>query len=65
MKMSLPVSDGPIAENKDTSESLSVTVSIGVTAVKGDEQSLEDAFKRADEALYQSKQEGRNRVSIR
>lgn len=40
-----------------------VTVSIGVYCV-GDGPSLEAAIKTADGALYQSKREGRNRVTI-
>ncbi len=38
-----------------------VTVSIGVTEVAPDE-SLDSAFERADRALYQAKDQGRNRV---
>lgn len=40
-----------------------VTVSIGVAQVKPGE-SLSDAMKRADRALYRAKDEGRNRVEI-
>ena len=38
-----------------------ITMSFGVTAVK-DNDSLESFVKRADEALYQAKKGGRNRV---
>lgn len=38
-----------------------LTLSIGVAALEGDE-GAEQFFKRADEALYQSKFEGRNRI---
>ena len=48
---------------RHNNEKLKVTISIGATLFKqGD--SLEAAFKRADELLYKSKNEGRNRVSI-
>lgn len=41
--------------------SLTVTVSLGVTIVRADD-SFEQAFERADQALYQAKQAGRNRI---
>ena len=40
-----------------------VTVSIGTTCYKQDEP-VDDFFHRADKALYQSKNSGRNRVSV-
>jgi diguanylate cyclase (GGDEF)-like protein len=43
---------------------LSVTVSLGGTAVEPSATSLEEAIKRADEALYRSKSRGRNRLSV-
>ena len=47
----------------DTEEGpVRVTVSIGVAGLKGWDQSLDDVLKRADLALYQAKDEGRNRV---
>ena len=42
---------------------LSPTISIGVSGFQSDD-SMESLFKRSDEALYQSKNSGRNRVSI-
>lgn len=42
-------------------EDLTVTVSIGVVILRESEE-LADALKRADEALYRAKQNGRNRV---
>ena len=43
-------------------EILSVTISIGVAATKGAGDSPEQLLKRADEALYEAKETGRNRV---
>lgn len=40
-----------------------VTISLGVTARANSAQSWDELFARADEALYQSKEQGRNRVS--
>jgi two-component system cell cycle response regulator len=39
-----------------------VTVSIGVAAREGSDRSATDVLKRADQALYAAKQQGRNRV---
>jgi len=41
-----------------------VTISCGVASRKQEELTWEDFFKRADEALYASKQAGRNKVTI-
>lgn len=41
-----------------------VTVSIGIATRKAGEEDWEAFFKRADAALYQSKQNGRNRVTV-
>lgn len=43
---------------------LRVTASIGVTSVGPDDESLQTIQHRADEAMYQAKQQGRNRVSV-
>lgn len=43
-----------------------LTVSIGVANVMPDtDRSLEGAIQMADEALYQAKEEGRNRTVVR
>lgn len=47
----------------DLPESLSLTVSIGV-AVSVSAEREEDFLVRADQAMYQSKREGRNQVSV-
>jgi two-component system cell cycle response regulator len=47
------------------SELLTATISIGVAATLGDADSPEALLKRADEALYEAKAAGRNRVIIR
>ena len=39
-----------------------VTVSIGVTEVRPENDSFEEALMRADQALYKAKDGGRNRV---
>jgi len=41
-----------------------VTISMGVSGLGGVEDGLEDLMKRADQALYRAKREGRNRVSL-
>jgi two-component system cell cycle response regulator len=42
---------------------LTITVSIGVAAVEGSSDTMESIMRRADEALYCAKREGRNRVN--
>jgi two-component system cell cycle response regulator len=39
-----------------------VTISIGVAAIQGREDSAAGILKRADQALYRAKRDGRNRV---
>lgn len=43
---------------------LTVTVSVGISAWEAGEDDLQPAIKRADQALYQAKQNGRNRVEV-
>lgn len=51
-------------EHATSSSSGVITVSVGVAAVKVDGLREEDIYKLADEALYQSKTSGRNRVTL-
>ena len=44
--------------------SISYTVSIGVTLLRGDDAGVEDPLRRADAAMYRAKQGGRNRVEL-
>jgi two-component system, cell cycle response regulator len=55
------VHDGPFDAGADL-KPLSLTVSIGVASLKGSDDTLEHMLKRADDALYRAKREGRNRV---
>ena len=43
---------------------LSITVSLGIASLQTVEDAPEDLLKRADQALYRAKREGRNRVSL-
>jgi diguanylate cyclase (GGDEF)-like protein len=44
-------------------QKLNVTISMGATLARADD-TLESLLKRADELLYQSKSDGRNRVTV-
>jgi two-component system cell cycle response regulator len=43
---------------------LTITISLGVATIQGPEDTAEAILKRADEALYKAKREGRNRVML-
>jgi two-component system, cell cycle response regulator len=49
----------PLSEGKGA---LPVTISVGISSFASPSDSLETLLKRADEALYKAKREGRNRV---
>jgi two-component system, cell cycle response regulator len=42
--------------------SIAVTISIGLAALRGKEDGAASLLKRADQALYRAKRDGRNRV---
>jgi two-component system cell cycle response regulator len=46
-------------------ELLTVTISVGVASGSGDDGQVQTLLKRADEAVYVAKAEGRNRVIAR
>lgn len=56
------VASGPV-ETPDTA--IPITASFGVAGVGEGDDSLHAAIERADQALYQAKAEGRNRVRVR
>ena len=39
-----------------------VTISIGIAALRGKDDTASSVLKRADQALYRAKRDGRNRV---
>ena len=43
---------------------LSVTISLGISLLKNEDLRIESIIKRADKALYESKNSGRNKLSI-
>jgi diguanylate cyclase (GGDEF)-like protein/PAS domain S-box-containing protein len=51
-------------EVKTHDQIITFTISIGVTALTPDDLSIEGMLKRADDALYQAKRSGRNRVMV-
>jgi diguanylate cyclase (GGDEF)-like protein len=46
-------------------DAVEITISIGVTEVQDTDEKPELLFTRVDEALYQAKEEGRNRVVVK
>ena len=55
-----------VSKEKVTVEQMNIsfTISLGVANAQAFDSHAEDVIKRADQALYQSKAEGRNRVSL-
>jgi two-component system cell cycle response regulator len=50
--------------NVGSNGGLGVTISAGIATLTGSDDKVEDILKRADQALYQAKREGRNRVIL-
>ncbi len=50
--------------NLDNNTQLNFTISIGISRVIGNEENIEATLNRADMALYEAKNSGRNRVEI-
>jgi two-component system, cell cycle response regulator len=50
----------PVADNKN----ISLTISIGIGQYSDQNQSLHEVLSLADKALYQAKEQGRNRVVL-
>ncbi|HEY0832660.1 MAG TPA: diguanylate cyclase [Azospirillum sp.] len=60
-RMRQAIADGPVDFD---AERFPVTASIGVTVWQDGEPSVEKALRRADSALYEAKQLGRNRIAL-
>lgn len=43
---------------------IQVTISMGVTALRSDDQLIDDTYRRADKSLYISKREGRDTITV-
>jgi GGDEF domain-containing protein len=54
----------PPVENSGNSTALQMTVSIGVSSLEPEKDTLLELLTRADHALYMAKQTGRNRVCV-
>ncbi len=46
----------------DQDKSLDITISIGLAALEGPQDTRQNLYKRADQALYDAKEQGRNKV---
>ncbi len=55
------IGDKPFPVSADVG-ALTVTISVGISFTRGDKDTGEDMLRRADEALYEAKRGGRNRV---
>jgi diguanylate cyclase (GGDEF)-like protein len=53
-----------ISSNTISKENIKITISIGVSCYKNENDSVISIIKKADKALYYSKENGRNKVSL-
>lgn len=60
-KLAAAISDLRIQQEKEV---ISPTISLGIAYFDEKDESFEEVIKRADAAMYQSKKEGKNRVSL-
>jgi two-component system cell cycle response regulator len=52
----------PFAITQEGAQTIPVTISIGIAGLRGKDDSAASLLKRADQALYRAKRDGRNRV---
>lgn len=57
------VADKPFELSGD-SQAIDVTISVGVSTIENESDTGDDLLKRADQALYRAKRDGRNRVVV-
>jgi two-component system cell cycle response regulator len=60
-RMRRSIAGDPFAVNKGTN-SIDVTISVGLSTMEIKGEAVADVLKRADTALYRAKHDGRNRV---
>ena len=53
-----------VAQNEVPESGAHITISAGVAGLENDSDEIDDLLRRADEALYRAKSEGRNRVCL-
>ena len=58
------IADSKIKIHDGTQETVSVTISVGISTFTTYDTSIENIIARADEAMYLAKKEGRNKVKI-
>jgi len=60
-QISVAISESPF-QHQDPQHPKEITISAGVAEYPSDAQSMEELIRKADQALYTAKEEGRNRV---
>lgn len=58
------IADSKIKINEDTKETVSITISVGISTFTNYDTSIENIIERSDKAMYLAKKEGRNKVKI-